>query len=178
MLVPNSRSLAPSHPLRNPPLPIPLSSPCNHQVVFHGSTIAQWRKAGYQDQPEHAAFKQLLQVGCPARIECLVRCTVPPSMGDAHMSAHPAFTDNTVALRLSCRPPRTCALLSPTSPSPQAPQDEAHAIISRRFPTPRFTDCDQNGSQVGPAGTGAGGAGAGCEATVAGRNLHLCSTNF
>lgn len=31
-------------------------------VVFHGSTIAQWRKAGYQDLPEHAAFKQLLQV--------------------------------------------------------------------------------------------------------------------
>ena len=31
-------------------------------VVFHGSTVAQWRKAGYQDQPEHAAFKQLLQV--------------------------------------------------------------------------------------------------------------------
>ena len=38
------------------------------QVVFHGSTVAQWRKAGYQDQPEHAAFKQLLQV----RLVCLV----------------------------------------------------------------------------------------------------------
>ncbi|KAL4422806.1 hypothetical protein ABPG75_009003 [Micractinium tetrahymenae] len=59
-------------------------------VVFHGSTVAQWRKAGYQEQPEHAAFKQLLQ----------------------------------------------------------APQDEAHTIIQRRFPTPRFTDCDQNGSQA------------------------------
>lgn len=22
-------------------------------VVFHGSTIAQWRKAGYHEQPEH-----------------------------------------------------------------------------------------------------------------------------
>lgn len=22
-------------------------------VIFHGSTVAQWRKAGYQDQPEH-----------------------------------------------------------------------------------------------------------------------------
>ena len=22
-------------------------------VVFHGSTIAQWRKAGYQNEPEH-----------------------------------------------------------------------------------------------------------------------------
>ena len=35
-----------------------------------------------------------------------------------------------------------------TRPSTQAPQDEAHAIIQRRFPTPRFTDCDQNGSQA------------------------------
>ena len=28
-------------------------------VIFHGQTIAQWRKANYQDQPEHEAFKQL-----------------------------------------------------------------------------------------------------------------------
>ena len=59
-------------------------------VVFHGSTVAQWRKAGYQHQPEHAAFKALLE----------------------------------------------------------APQTEAASIIRRRFPTPRFTDCDQNGSQA------------------------------
>ena len=31
-------------------------------VIFSGATIAQWRKAGYQDSPEHAAFAQLLQV--------------------------------------------------------------------------------------------------------------------
>lgn len=30
-------------------------------VIFHGATIAQWRKAGYQDQPEHEAFALLLQ---------------------------------------------------------------------------------------------------------------------
>ncbi|GJU13051.1 transport protein Sec23-like protein [Tanacetum coccineum] len=30
-------------------------------VVFHGSTIAQWRKAGYQNEPEHKVFAQLLQ---------------------------------------------------------------------------------------------------------------------
>ncbi|GMJ11839.1 hypothetical protein like AT2G21630 [Hibiscus trionum] len=30
-------------------------------VVFHGSTIAQWRKAGYHNQPEHQDFAQLLQ---------------------------------------------------------------------------------------------------------------------
>ncbi|KAJ4824866.1 hypothetical protein Tsubulata_041664 [Turnera subulata] len=30
-------------------------------VIFHGATIAQWRKAGYHNQPEHLAFAQLLQ---------------------------------------------------------------------------------------------------------------------
>jgi len=29
-------------------------------VVFHGATIAQWRKAGYHKQAEHAAFAELL----------------------------------------------------------------------------------------------------------------------
>ncbi|KAG6495251.1 hypothetical protein ZIOFF_043045 [Zingiber officinale] len=30
-------------------------------VIFHGTTIAQWRNLGYQNQPEHQAFAQLLQ---------------------------------------------------------------------------------------------------------------------
>lgn len=30
-------------------------------VVFHGSTIALWRKAGYQDDPQHEVFAQLLR---------------------------------------------------------------------------------------------------------------------
>ena len=30
-------------------------------VVFHGATIAAWRDAGYQYQPDHANFKQLLE---------------------------------------------------------------------------------------------------------------------
>ncbi|CAA7026521.1 unnamed protein product [Microthlaspi erraticum] len=30
-------------------------------VIFHGLTIAQWRSMGYQDQPEHQAFAQLLE---------------------------------------------------------------------------------------------------------------------
>lgn len=25
-------------------------------VVFHGSSIAQWRKAGYHNQPDHAVY--------------------------------------------------------------------------------------------------------------------------
>ena len=30
-------------------------------MIFHGETIAQWRAAGYQNQPEYANFKQLLE---------------------------------------------------------------------------------------------------------------------
>lgn len=32
-----------------------------HILIWHGETIAQWRKAGYQDQPEYANFKALLE---------------------------------------------------------------------------------------------------------------------
>jgi protein transport protein SEC23 len=32
-----------------------------HILIFHGETIAQWRKSGYQDLPEYENFKQLLQ---------------------------------------------------------------------------------------------------------------------
>ena len=30
-------------------------------VIFHGQTVASWRKLGYQHQPEHAAFAAVLQ---------------------------------------------------------------------------------------------------------------------
>lgn len=32
-----------------------------HILIYHGETIAQWIKAGYQDLPEYENFKQLLQ---------------------------------------------------------------------------------------------------------------------
>lgn len=32
-----------------------------HIVIFHGETIAAWKKAGYQNQPEYESFKQLLE---------------------------------------------------------------------------------------------------------------------
>lgn len=31
-----------------------------HILIFHGRTVAQWRKAGYQEQEEYADFKKLL----------------------------------------------------------------------------------------------------------------------
>jgi protein transport protein SEC23 len=33
-----------------------------HILIFHGSTIAQWRNANYQDQPDHENFRNLLQM--------------------------------------------------------------------------------------------------------------------
>jgi protein transport protein SEC23 len=32
-----------------------------HVVIFHGETIANWRKQGYQNLPDHENFRQLLQ---------------------------------------------------------------------------------------------------------------------
>lgn len=32
-----------------------------HILIFHGKTIGQWRKAGYQNQPEYENFKTLLE---------------------------------------------------------------------------------------------------------------------
>jgi len=30
-------------------------------VVFHGETVAEWKRQNYQDNPEYASFKQLLE---------------------------------------------------------------------------------------------------------------------
>jgi hypothetical protein len=32
-----------------------------HILIFHGETVAQWRKAGYQDQEGYENFAELLQ---------------------------------------------------------------------------------------------------------------------
>ena len=33
-----------------------------HILIFHGEVVAQWRKAGYQDQEGHENFKELLEM--------------------------------------------------------------------------------------------------------------------
>ena len=43
-----------------------------HILIYHGETIAQWRREGYQDQPEHANFKELLQAPRTEAAELLV----------------------------------------------------------------------------------------------------------
>jgi hypothetical protein len=39
-------------------------------VVFHGTSIAQWRKEGYHLRPEHAQFKALLEVCLAGGCQC------------------------------------------------------------------------------------------------------------
>ena len=51
-------------------------------VIFHGQTIAQWRKANYQDQPEHEAFKQLLEAPKADATEILDRRFPVPRLVD------------------------------------------------------------------------------------------------
>ncbi|EAZ63719.2 component of COPII coat of ER- Golgi vesicles [Scheffersomyces stipitis CBS 6054] len=43
-----------------------------HILIFHGKTIAQWRKAGYQNQPEYENFKLLLEEPKQEAAELLV----------------------------------------------------------------------------------------------------------
>ncbi|EGV65809.1 hypothetical protein CANTEDRAFT_96903 [Yamadazyma tenuis ATCC 10573] len=43
-----------------------------HILIFHGKTISEWRKAGYQDQPDYANFKQLLEEPKQEAAELLV----------------------------------------------------------------------------------------------------------
>lgn len=47
-------------------------------VVFHGSTVAQWRKAGYHEKEEHKAFAEMLKAPTEAAKEILrTRFPVP-----------------------------------------------------------------------------------------------------
>lgn len=51
-------------------------------VIFHGQTIATWRKAGYHTQAEHAAFAQLLQAPQDEAKEIMVRRFPAPRLVD------------------------------------------------------------------------------------------------
>lgn len=43
-----------------------------HILIFHGENIAQWRRAGYQDQENHENFRELLQAPRTEASELLV----------------------------------------------------------------------------------------------------------
>ncbi len=48
-------------------------------VVFHGTTVAQWRKAEYHLNPEHAAFAALLEVRRDSRRTTVCQPLLPPA---------------------------------------------------------------------------------------------------
>ena len=51
-------------------------------VIFHGQTVATWRKSGYHTQPEHAAFAQLLLAPQQEAKEILTRRFPVPRLVD------------------------------------------------------------------------------------------------
>lgn len=70
-----------------------------HILIFHGETVAQWRKAGYQDQEGYENFKELLEtpvadaqvciVVHPDVIQLMLSCdTGPPSGPIPHPTIH------------------------------------------------------------------------------------------
>ncbi len=44
-----------------------------HILIFHGETIAQWRKQRYQEQPQHENFRLLLQAPRDDAVEVMTR---------------------------------------------------------------------------------------------------------
>ena len=63
-------------------------------VIFHGSTIAAWRKQGFHEQPAYASFQALLEA-CPCQAE---PAAVPePLQAAAHAWLHPLSGVQSVA---------------------------------------------------------------------------------
>lgn len=63
-----------------------------HILIYHGETIAQWRKAKYQDLQEYENFKQLLQAPVDDAQEILqTRFPMPRYIDTEHMGSQARF---------------------------------------------------------------------------------------
>ncbi|CAB4253912.1 similar to Saccharomyces cerevisiae YPR181C SEC23 GTPase-activating protein, stimulates the GTPase activity of Sar1p [Maudiozyma barnettii] len=61
-------------------------------LIYHGEQIAQWRKAGYQDNPDYAAFKSLLEEPKVEAAELLVdRFPLPRFIDTEHGGSQARF---------------------------------------------------------------------------------------
>lgn len=61
-------------------------------VIYHGSTIHEWRKAGYQEQPEYENFKQLLNAPVDDAQEILqTRFPMPRYIDTEHEGSQARF---------------------------------------------------------------------------------------
>lgn len=138
-------------------------------VIFHGTTVAQWRKEGYQERVSswpcvlwccgcicsgcvglYARWSALRGVSNPAVFNlhangqhkqdgACVKCVY---RGEARPKG--ALGVDTVAVAVCVVQPEHEAFKQLLA----APQEEARQIARRRFPVPKIVDCDQNGSQV------------------------------
>ena len=95
-----------------------------HILIFHGETVAQWRKAGYQDQEGYENFKELLeapvrdaQVSISGLLADVLRALIPwldrncsstASRSRATLSATRAAVRRDSCCRSSTRRRRTC----------------------------------------------------------------------
>jgi hypothetical protein len=71
-----------------------------HILIFHGETIAQWRKAGYQEQEGYENFKELLEA----------------PVVDAQVSGRLWLQSSFIALWLTREPPRIFSPIATRSP--------------------------------------------------------------
>ena len=62
-----------AHPPSIAPDRILLMDTFFHILIFHGETIAQWRKQRYQEQPQHENFRLLLQAPRDDAVEVMAR---------------------------------------------------------------------------------------------------------
>ena len=93
-----------------------------HVVIFHGETVAQWRNEGY-----HVRCVAVWGVHLPPAHTLIVTADVV-TVAVIHKQEDPKYASFKEML--------------------QAPQEEAQAIMSGRFPIPRYIVCDQFKSQA------------------------------
>uniref|UniRef100_A0A4W6FDV7 Protein transport protein SEC23 n=1 Tax=Lates calcarifer TaxID=8187 RepID=A0A4W6FDV7_LATCA len=73
-------------------------------LIYHGETVAQWRKAGYQDMPEYENFKHLLQAPVDDAQELLhTRFPMPRYIDTEHGGSQVRAQRNTNNIHIDLR---------------------------------------------------------------------------
>jgi len=108
-----------------------------HILIFHGETMAEWRKAGYQEMDGYENFKEILEA--PKEDARVSFSSLTSSTIHSHASSSTAHL-----------PPLTLPPLPPslTQRTQLTPLSCLQELIQDRFPLPRFIVCDAGGSQA------------------------------
>ncbi|RZC73981.1 hypothetical protein C5167_049461 [Papaver somniferum] len=104
-------------------------------VIFHGATVAMWRKAGYQHQQEHEDhIPRGVEPGYSFKDHDYLR------LAEFLFLDWPWISGTCKKIAVWC--------LQVFAQLLKAPHDDADATIKERFPVPRLVVCDQHGSQA------------------------------